>query len=77
MNTETITFIVGFLGILLMFWQLNQQINSRFDSLKTDIDSKFDKFDSKFDTVNARIDRLSDNINDLYKAYSMNKRDAA
>ncbi|HSA07419.1 MAG TPA: hypothetical protein P5556_09595 [Candidatus Gastranaerophilales bacterium] len=37
MTLEIVTFIIGFLGILLMIWQLNHQLNQRFDSFSSEL----------------------------------------
>ena len=37
MSPELIGIIIGFLGILLMIWQLNYQMNQRFDALRSEI----------------------------------------
>lgn len=34
------TMILGFLGVFIMMMQQNQQINSKFDKLETDLNSK-------------------------------------
>ena len=62
MNYELITMVVGFLGILLMFWQLNHQINARFDSQNARFDSQNARFDSKFEHLESRLDRLENKI---------------
>jgi len=79
MSIELIAVLASFAGLFLMMWQMNHQINSRFDNLKNDMDDKFDKLDAKIDKINsdlsARIDKLYDIIGDLYR--DLFKRKAA
>ena len=77
MNYELITMIVGFLGILLMFWQLNHQINARFDSQNARFDSKFEHLENRIDRLENKIDFINANLSARIDGLYIRKDNAA
>lgn len=70
MNLEFIitisTMIIGFLGIIIMIFQQNQQINSRFDSLRNELKTEFKTDISEIKTdINRLETRFEGDIKEL------------
>lgn len=70
MNLEFIitisTMIIGFLGIIIMIFQQNQQINSRFDSLRNELKTEFKTDVSEIKTDINRIEtRFESDVKEL------------
>ena len=61
MNLEILTFIIGFIGILLMMWQLNHQINQRFDAFE----QRFDSFRTE---IRTEIREVESNLRSEFKS---------
>lgn len=70
-----ITLVVGFLGVIIMMLQLNNQVKSEVREQFKNLDHRIDKLENKIDYTNQRIDKVYDVIADLYKA--LIKKDAA
>lgn len=70
-----ITLVVGFLGVIIMMLQLNNQVKSEVREQFKNLDHRIDKLENKIDYTNQRIDKVYDVIADLYRA--LIKKDAA
>lgn len=71
-----IAVILGFMGIFIMFSQLNQQVNQKFDLLRTEIkeveikieariekiETKMEKFETKMETRMEKIETKLDTL---------------
>ena len=55
MNYEILTMIVGFLGLLLMVWQLNYQTRSDITNLRSEVKADMSRLEN----------RIEDDIKDL------------
>lgn len=74
------TIILGFIGVFVMFTQLNHQINSRFDSFDKKFEEKIDDLrkeqQDNFKTLSARIDAVNARL-DTILSYIFNRNDKA
>ena len=48
MSVELIAILISFVGIFLMIWQLSQQMNQRFDSLRSELRQEISELKQEF-----------------------------
>jgi|GEM_PF-3617171 len=72
MNTELVAIIAvlltnvfGFLGMIIMMLQLNNQVKAEVRLQFKDLSSRMDKMDSRIDKLDSRIDRLDAKIDKI------------